>query len=336
MTQQVQEAGIEPVRWGMIGCGDVAEVKAGPGFQKASWSSLVAVTRRDQDKARDFAARHGVERVHATAADLIADPAVDAVYIATPPSTHCELALLVARARKPCLVEKPMAMNHRECLQMVDAFETAGRSLWVAYYRRALPRYLLVRDLLREDAVGRLTSVQIEVFDRLASGDRVRQWRLDPSIAGAGLFLDVGSHCLDMIDFLVGPLEDAAAVALNTGGAYRAEDVTVAAFRAGTNVAVSGVWNFNADRSFDQTRLVGSSGTITFPMFSDGDVVTSDGRRFEVRNPPHVHQPLIQTIVDELHGRGRCESTGRSAARTSAVMERCLERYYASGDKLGG
>ena len=115
----------------------------------------------------------------------------------------------------------------------------------------------------------------------------------------------MGSHCMDMIDFLVGPLEDVSAVALNTGRAYPAEDVTVTSFRAGPDVAGSGVWNFNADRTFDTIRLVGSSGSITFPMFSDGDVVVSDGRRFEVRNPPHVHQPLIQTIVDELGGRDR-------------------------------
>ena len=322
---------MESVRWGMIGCGDVAEVKAGPGFQKASGSALVAVMRRDIDKARDFAARHGVGKVHATADDLIEDPGVDAVYIATPPSSHCDLALSVARARKPCLVEKPMAMNHRECVRMVDAFDAAGRPLWVAYYRRALPRYLLVRDLLRGGTIGRLTSVQVEVFDRLASGDRAFAWRFDPSIAGGGLFLDMGSHCMDMIDFLVGPLEEVSAVALNTGRAYRAEDVTVASFRAGLDVAGSGVWNFNADRTFDAIRLVGSSGSITFPMFSDGDVVVSDGRRFEVRNPPHVHQPLIQTIVDELRGRDRCESTGRSGCRTAGVMERCLGGYYGSG-----
>jgi 1,5-anhydro-D-fructose reductase (1,5-anhydro-D-mannitol-forming) len=324
---------MESVRWGMIGCGDVAEVKAGPGLQKASGSALVAVMRRDIDKARDFAARHGVGKVHATADDLIADPGVDAVYIATPPSSHCDLALSVARARKPCLVEKPMAMNHRECVRMVDAFDAAGRPLWVAYYRRALPRYLLVRDLLRGGTIGRLTSVQVEVFDRLASGDRALAWRFDPSIAGGGLFLDMGSHCMDMIDFLVGPIEEVSAVALNTGRAYRAEDVTVASFRAGLDVAGSGVWNFNADRTFDTTRLVGSSGSITFPMFSDGDVVVSDGRRFEVRNPPHVHQPLIQTIADELRGRDRCESTGRSGCRTAGVMERCLGGYYASGSR---
>jgi 1,5-anhydro-D-fructose reductase (1,5-anhydro-D-mannitol-forming) len=317
---------MDTIRWGMIGCGEVAEVKAGPGFQKASGSALVAIMRRDTARARDFALRHGVSRVHLTADDLIADPEVDAVYIATPPSSHCDLALRVAVARKPCLVEKPMAMDHDQCVRMVDAFEAAHRPLWVAFYRRALPRYLLVRELLRDDAVGRLTSVQIDVFDRLATGERARAWRFDRSIAGGGLFLDMGSHCMDIVDFLVAPLRDVAGVSLNTGGAYEVDDVTVASFRAGEDVPGSGVWNFNADRTFDEIRLVGPRGRIAFPMFTDGDVVLStDGheQRFPVRNPPHVHQPLIQTIVDELHGRGRCVSTGRSAARTAAVMDRC-------------
>lgn len=323
---------MDVVRWGMIGCGDVAEVKAGPGFQNASGSTLLAVMRRDVDKARDFARRHRVPRVHATATDLIGDPDVDAVYIATPPVSHCELALTVARARKPCLVEKPMAMNHAECVRMLEAFEGTGTPLWVAFYRRALPRYLLLRDLLRESAIGRLTSVQVEVFDRLAEGERARAWRFEPAIAGGGLFLDVGSHCMDMIDFLVGSVQEVSAVALNTGASYEAEDVTVAAFRAGVEVAGSGVWNFNADRSFDQIRLVGQQGTIAFPMFTDSDVILStrgEDRCFPVRNPPHVHQPLIQTIVDELKGQGRCESTGRSGSRTAWIMERCLAAYYA-------
>jgi 1,5-anhydro-D-fructose reductase (1,5-anhydro-D-mannitol-forming) len=105
---------MDSVRWGMIGCGDVAEVKSGPGFQKASGSALTAVMRRDFAKAEDFALRHGVPRVHRHAEDLIADPDVDAVYIATPPSSHCELALAVAEAGKPCLVENQMALNHDE------------------------------------------------------------------------------------------------------------------------------------------------------------------------------------------------------------------------------
>ena len=315
------------IRWGMIGCGDVAEVKSGPGFQKATGSALQAVMRRDSDKAEDFARRHGVPRVHRRAEDLIADPDVDAIYIATPPSTHCELALAAAAAGKPCLVEKPMAMNHAECLRMVEAFRNRAIPLWVAFYRRALPRFLLVRDLLQRRTIGQLTSVHVEISERLATGDLARGWRFDPAVAGAGLLLDLGSHALDLVDFLVSPIREVSGFALNTGSAYDAEDVTAAAFVLENSVAGTGIFNFNADRKTDHLRFIGSSGHLITPIFADGDVVVVDGngpKAHAVRNPPHVHQPLIQTIVDELHGRGKCESTGESGARTSWVMDRCL------------
>lgn len=322
---------MEHVRWGIIGCGDVTEVKSGPGFQKAQGASLIAVMRRDRAKAEDYARRHGVPRVHGTAEDLIGDPEVDAVYIATPPGTHEPLALLVAAAGKPCLVEKPMARTHAECLRMVDAFRAAGVPLWVAYYRRALPRFLKVRELLSAGAIGRLTSVHVQITDRLATGTDTVNWRFDPAQAGAGLFLDLASHCLDLLDFLAGPITDVSGFALNTGGAYAAEDVTSAAFRVDTRIAGTGIWNFHADAKTDVMTFIGSDGTLTTPVFTDGDVVVSRSDSTEaipVRNPPHVHQPLIQTIVDELRGRGRCASTGESGARTSWVMDRCLDGYY--------
>ena len=322
---------VNRVRWGIIGCGDVAEVKSGPGFQKADGSALVAVMRRDRAKAEDFARRHGVSRAYGDAEALINDPDVDAVYIATPPSSHCDLALKAAAADKPCLVEKPMAMNHAECARMVEAFRTAALPLWVAYYRRALPRFLKVRDLLAEGAIGRLTSIHVHVTDELATGDRAANWRLNPDIAGAGLFFDLASHCLDLVDFFAGPLTAVGGFALNTGRAYNAEDVTAAAFRIGHDVAGTGIWNFNAAEKSDRIVMMGSGGELTTPVFSGGDVVlVRAGLRtvYPFQNPPHVHQPLIQTIVDELRGRGRCESTGESGARTSWVMERCLADYH--------
>ena len=324
---------MERVRWGIIGCGDVTEVKSGPGFQNARDSSLVAVMRRDRARAEDYARRHGVPRVHATAEDLIGDPEIDAVYIATPPGTHEPLALLAAAAGKPCLVEKPMARNHAECVRMVEAFRAAGVPLWVAYYRRALPRFLTVRELLSGDAIGRVTSVHVQITDRLATAAEAANWRFDPAQAGAGPFLDLASHCLDLFDFLVGPITEARGFALNTGGAYAADDVTSAAFRFDARVAGTGTWNFHAGAKADVMTFTGSGGTLTTPVFTDGDVIVSgsDGiTTVPVRNPPHVHQPLIQTIVDELRGQGQCESTGDSGARTSWVMDRCLEGYYGA------
>jgi predicted dehydrogenase len=318
------------VRWGIIGCGNVTEIKSGPGFQKAEGSSLVAVMRRDRQKAEDYARRHGVARVHGTAEALILDADVDAVYIATPPSSHCELALRVADARKPCLVEKPMATAHAECVRMNDAFRVAGVPLFVAYYRRALPRFLEVRRLLHSGAIGAVTDVHVRVSEPLAKGEAAAGWRFDPAVAGAGLFFDLASHCLDLLDFLLGPIADASGFAVNTAGAYAAEDVTAGAFRFSAGMTGTGMWNFNADRSRDTIVCTGPLGELSTPVFADGDVIVRRGRHEEVlsiRNPPHVHQPLIQTIVDELRGLGRCESTGESGARASWVMDLLLDSY---------
>ena len=322
-----------PVRWGILGCGDVTEIKSGPGFQRADGSQLVAVMRRDRARAEDYARRHGVPRAYGEAQALIDDPAVDAVYIATPPDAHEALARRVAEAGKPCLVEKPMARTHSECVRMNEAFRAAGVPLWVAYYRRALPRFLTLRELVRSGAVGRVTAVHVQVTDRLADGAAASNWRFDPIRAGAGLFLDLASHCFDLLDFLFGPIEDATGFPANTGGTYAAEDVTNAAFRFAGRLSGTGTWNFNAGAKTDVLTITGSDGTIASPIFSDTDLVVTaaagDRRVLAIRNPPHVHQPLIQTIVDELRDRGRCESTGESGARASWVMDRCLGRAIA-------
>jgi len=320
------------IRWGIVGCGDVTEVKSGPGFQQARGSTLVAVMRRDRAKAQDYALRHGVPRAYDRAADLIADPEVDVVYVATPPSSHLEIARLAAAAGKPCLVEKPMAMNHGECVAMTEAFRARGVPLWVSYYRRALPRFVAVRERLAAGAIGTVTAVHVQVTERLAAGPVLSNWRFDPAVSGGGLFLDLASHCVDLLDFFLGPIADARGFALNTGGAYAAEDVTSAAFVFENGMLGTGIWNFNAHDKFDAIVFTGTRGTLSTPIFTDGDILVDlDGRLdvLPIRNPPHVHQPLIQSIVDELSGQGRCESTGESGARATWVLDRCLEGYRA-------
>jgi predicted dehydrogenase len=319
------------IRWGIIGCGDVTEVKSGPGFQKAEGSALVAVMRRDTAKAQDYAHRHGVPRAYDRADDLINDRDVDTVYIATPPSSHCELALRVAAAGKPCLVEKPMALNHAECLRMIETFQARDLALWVAYYRRALLRFLLVRDQLRDGAIGRVTSVHVQVTAPPLTGADATNWRIDPAVSGAGLFFDLASHCFDLLDFLIGRITSVSGSAVNTGGRYTAEDATAAAFEFEDKTLGTGIWNFNAAEKTDVMTFIGTAGDLSAPIFSDSDVIVQRGgvrQVYDLRNPPHVHQPLIQTIVDELRGHGRCPSTGETAARTSWVMDRCVEGYY--------
>ena len=139
---------MKTIRWGMIGCGDVAEVKSGPGFYKADNSTLVAVMRRNGALAQDFAKRHKVPRWHDDAEAIINADDIDAVYIATLTDSHLDYALRCAKAGKPVYVEKPMAMDYAQCRTMIDAAKAAKVPLWVGYYRRALPRFLKVKELL--------------------------------------------------------------------------------------------------------------------------------------------------------------------------------------------
>lgn len=321
------------IRWGIVGCGEVCEAKSGPAFQKAEGSALAAVMRRDAAKARDFAERHGVPRWYADAEALIADPGVDAVYVATPPDGHARYALLAARAGKPVYVEKPMARTHAECVAMIEGCRAAGVPLFVAYYRRRLPRFLKAQEILEAGGIGRVRSVQVTLSrpppPPAAPGAPV-PWRFVPEIAGGGLFLDLASHTLDLLDFLLGPIAEAKGLAANLSGAYAAEDTVSAAFAFASGALGTGLWSFAADRREDRVEILGSEGRLSFATFGD-DPIRWDGaqgaREFALPNPPHIQQPLIQSIVDELRGRGTCPSTGGTAARTSAVMDAILRDW---------
>jgi predicted dehydrogenase len=224
-----------------------------------------------------------------------------------------------------------MARSHAECMEMVRAFEAADVPLWVAYYRRALPRFRLVRDLVDTGAIGRPTSAHVHLTRPLAAGETLKDWRFLPEVAGGGLFFDLASHAFDLLDFLMGPIAHVAGRSANTGGAYRAEDVTAAAFQFDSGAVGTGVWNFNAGETVDRLTICGSTGEIVTSVFDDIDVTVRRKGAVDVhpvRNPAHVHQPLIQSIVDELGGRGCCPSTGLTAARASRVLDECVANYY--------
>ena len=322
---------MKTVRWGIIGCGDVTEVKSGPGFQKARNSQLVAVMRRNGRLAEDYARRHGVPKWYDAADALINDNEVDAVYIATPPNSHKEYALAVARAGKPAYVEKPMAMNHRECVEMVDVFRKNNLPLFTAYYRRGLPRFLRVKAMIDDGSIGEVRAVVVRFFQRPSAKDQSRaaNWRTDPAIAGAGYFFDLGSHMLDLLQYFFGPVKGAAGFSSNRLKLYDAEDCVSASFQFENGVQGVGMWDFGSGEDLDMTEIVGSSGKISYATFLDQPVVLQRGRGVEeilIPHPDHVQQPLIQTVVDELTGVGKSLSTGSTGAHTSWVMDRILGR----------
>ena len=322
------------VRWGIIGCGNVTEVKSGPAFQKAEGSRLVAVMRRNGAAAADYARRHEVPAWYDDADALIGDAQVDAVYVATPPGDHERLALAVCAAGKPAYVEKPMARNHAECRRLVDAFAAAGVPLFVAFYRRGLARFRKLRELVADGALGRVTGVAYRFagpyHERLSDP---LPWRLVAEHAGGGLFMDLGCHTLDILDFAVGPLVEVSGDARNLASAYAVEDTIAMRFRTASGAPGVASWCFASGGREDQIVVSGEHGEVRLSTFGNEPVELHRGDavdRFDLPNPPHIQQPLIQNIVDELAGRGRCESTGVSAARTAAVMDTVLASYYGT------
>jgi predicted dehydrogenase len=321
-----------PVRWGILGAGNVTENKSGPALAKAEGSALVAVMRRNADAAADYARRHGVPRHYADADALIHDGEVDAVYVATPPDSHADFAIRVARAGKPVYVEKPMARTAAECDTMISACADAGVPLFVAHYRRAMPRFELVHRMLDEGAIGTVLTVNVHLLGVDTTDKDHLPWRVIPSIAGGGLFVDLAPHVLDVFDHWFGPITQVAGQAANNGGTYPAEDTVTMSWSHADGVQGTGTWCFCASRSTDEIVLEGTKGTLSMSAFGQEPVrvVTASGQRsIEAPYPEHVQQPLIQTIVDELHGHGRCPSTGKSARRTAAVIDSVLAGYRA-------
>ena len=328
---------MQTINWGIIGCGDVCEIKSGPALQQANGSALVAVMRRDAELAADFARRHDVPFSSGEADEIIHHPDVNAVYVATPPGSHEDYALRVAAAGKPCYVEKPMARSAAECRRMCEAFERAGVPLYVAFYRRGMTRFQTAKRLIDEGALGTITGVSYRFLgprDENLSADDL-PWRLRAAESGAGLFYDLGSHTLDILDYLLGPLENVSGVAANVATPLVAvEDSVAMSFRAQKAPAVAN-WNFAASERTDRIEIWGERAKLSMSCFGGDDVVveSKDGvQTFDGRAPQPVHLGLVQTIVDELRGQGTALSTGRSALRTMQAMDAVLADYYGGRD----
>ncbi|MEH7235312.1 Gfo/Idh/MocA family protein [Bacillus sp. JJ1562] len=326
---------LQKVRWGIIGCGDVTEVKSGPAFQKVENSELVAVMRRTGSLAKDYAERHNVPKWYDDADALINDPEVDAVYIATPPGSHKEYTIKVAAAGKPVYVEKPMALNSAECEEMIAVCQESGVPLYVSFYRRAMPRFLKIKELLEANAIGEVRFVKTtqyqQVSEDLLDKDNL-PWRVQPDLAGGGLFFDLASHTIDILDFLLGPISDVHGFASNQSGHYEAEDIVTGTYLFESGVHGVGSWCYSAFDNVDMNEIIGSKGKISFSTFSNDPIVftTAEGaQEWSFEQPMHVHQPLIETIVADLTGLDSyCSCTGSTALRTSKVMDEMVKNHY--------
>jgi predicted dehydrogenase len=325
------------INWGIIGCGKVTEQKSGPAFDKVAGSRLVAVMRRDAALAKDYATRHNVPKFFSNADDLINDTEINAVYIATPPGSHAEYAIKALEAGKPVYIEKPMALNYKECLRINETAEKQKLPVFVAYYRRTLPGFLKIKELIEKGEIGRPRFVNFQIFNYPSEDEMAGRlpWRVIPEISGAGHFFDLGSHQLDYLDFLLGPVQKVSSLAVNHTNNYPAEDFVSASFLFRDNIVGTGIWSFSASREAnrDNFEIIGEKGMIKTSTFTYEPIVLFNGngqQEYINERPENIQFYLIEQIVEALSGKvkGEVVSTGISAARTSWVMDQVVKEYY--------
>ena len=323
------------INWGIIGCGNVTEVKSGPAFNKVNNSRLAAVMRRNATLAEDYARRHNIPKFYTDASDLINDPEINAVYIATPPSSHAEYAIKAIKAGKPVYIEKPMALNYSDCQIINKAAERSGIPVFVAYYRRALPGFVKVKEMIMNGAIGKTRFVQLQLFKSPSEDEMAGNlsWRVDPKIAGGGHFFDLASHQLDYLDFLFGPVQKVKSLVLNQAALYKAEDFVSAEFLFENNIAGTGIWCFSGapESSRDSIEIIGEKGLIRFSCFDFVPIVLENidcRKEFVNERPEHVQFYLIEQVVKALNEKKTTVSTGLTAARTSKVLDEIVKEYY--------
>jgi predicted dehydrogenase len=301
---------MQDIHWGMIGAGDVTEVKSGPAFQKVDGSKLVAIMRRNAENAEDYAKRHGVAKWYTNAQELIDDPGVNAIYIATPPDSHEDYALRALKAGKPVYVEKPMTLSSIQAQNMAKAVIDNEGKLTVAHYRREQPYFKKIKALLEENAIGipKMASLSYwkQPLSQQALSETKTQWRLDPNISGGGLFHDIAPHQLDLMYYFFGEIDKAQGIAHNQTKFYPVDDVVAGQVLFLNEVLFNGTWLFNASESRDACEIIGSEGKITFSVFNNDpiELVNHQGKQIiTFEKLEHVQQPMIAAVVSYFQGK---------------------------------
>ena len=289
----------DTINWGFIGCGEVTRYKSGPAFQKVENSNVVAVMSRDLEKAQKYAKEHGIKKWYDDAQLLIQDPEVNAIYIATPPSSHATYAIMSMKAGKPVYIEKPMAVTYEECTRINRIAKETNVKCFVAYYRRYLPYFMKIKELIDNDAIGKIINVQVRFAQPPRNLDYNKEnlpWRLQPDIAGGGYFYDLAPHQIDLLQELFGCILSASGYKSNQGGLYAVEDTLSACFQFESGLVGSGSWCFVAHESAkeDRIEIIGNKGMICFSVFSFDPIAlhNQQGRtEIVVENPKYVQQP---------------------------------------------
>ena len=326
MPEQKKDPSI--ISWGMIGCGNVTEIKSGPAFQKADHSKLLAVMRRDAAKAADYALRHNVPKYYTDAFELINDAEINAVYIATPPKFHEAYAIAALQKGKYVYVEKPVTLNADSCRRMIAAVKEFDGKLTVAHYRRALPMFLQIKQMIDQQLIGKVKTIRLNLFQPddtgLVANSEVN-WRLIPDIAGGGLFFDLAPHLLDILIYIFGKAIHYAGLSVHQSKKYPAEDAVTGIIQFADDILFNGNWNFSMPVLLkeDTCQIIGENGYIQFSFFGNEIRLVTDAINevFNFQHPQHIQQPMIQKAVNYFLGKEENPCSIEAALDSLEIMQ---------------
>ncbi|MEG1186209.1 MAG: Gfo/Idh/MocA family oxidoreductase [Bacteroidales bacterium] len=328
------------LNWGIVGCGDVTEKKSGPAFYNLPHTTLHAVMRRNEAAAADYALRHHVPTYYTDATKLINDPEVDAIYIATPPSSHMHYAIEALEAGKPVYVEKPMALNLAECEKMISVSQKTGVPLFVAYYRRHINYFKQIKAILDKGEIGTVLSAQIRFWRSPSKSDfrnDSKNWRLNVSIAGGGYFVDMASHQIDLLLWFFGKIQSVKGFASNRAALYQVEDTVEAIFEFESGVLAHGSWSFVAAEKdvTDRFEIIGTKGKISFSTF-DMEYIRKEIKGIEElivsHKPSIVEMPMIE-YVSNLIIEGKQDVNALSdAGKVTQIIDEILSEYQHNSE----
>jgi 1,5-anhydro-D-fructose reductase (1,5-anhydro-D-mannitol-forming) len=324
------------VNWGIIGAGNVCERKSGPAFNKVKDSQLLAVMRRNIDKAKDYAARHGVSIYYDNADQLISDISVNAIYIATPPAFHEEYAIKAMKSGKPVYIEKPVTLNAEGCQRLIDISNQLNIPVSVAHYRRRLPLFLKVKQLINDEVIGKVTLIRISMLQSPGNSlvaKTEENWRLIPSISGGGIFHDLAPHQLDIIYWIFGSPVKMRGHSVNQGRHFNAPDFTQFEAFFEKDICLSGLWSFNISERLmeDRCEIFGNKGKISFSFFGNPEIEIQSGdgiERYVFPYPEHVQQPMINDVVSFFKGEGSNPCSLEDALQTMKMMDCTTFHFY--------
>ena len=325
------------IRWGIIGAGNVAEFKSGPALMQAPGSTVVAVMRRDAEKARDFALRYGVPRWYADVDALVADPEVDAVYVASPHYLHLAHVTRAAQAGKAILCEKPVGVSTAEAQAVVAVCRAASVSLSVAYYRRYWPVVQEMRRLLADGAIGKVVQARIQLADQYVP-DAGRSWLTEPEQAGGGALANAGSHWIDLVRYLLGEVVEVTAASSGHFGGFETEDTIGVQMRLASEALVSLNVTLCSPAAVNEFDIAGTDGRLFAGPLSEGRLMLQRGTRepevLTFARSGAAHMELVAEIVRSLSVGEPSPVPGEEAVAAWQIMAAaycaCRERRHVS------